>query len=63
MYIKQNSKQSSHLEFADMLNQKILEEKIYIADVPELKFKCSETVLNIQERLISERVIIYQYEL
>lgn len=63
MYIKQNSKQTSHLEFADMLDQKILAKKIYIEDVPELKSECSEIVHNIKDRLISERLIIYQYDL
>ena len=63
MYIKHNSAQKSDLEFAEKLNKLISANKIFTEDVPELKLECSTIVMNIQERQISQRVVIYQYEL
>lgn len=63
MFIKQKSDQKIHLEFAKQLDKKISEKQIYKDDVPELKLECSGIVSEIREKLISERVIIYQYDL
>lgn len=62
-FIKQKSDQKIHLEFAKQLDKKISEKQIFNDDVSELKLECSKIVSEIGDKLISERVIIYKYNL